>query len=176
MIYPTNDYRDYLEHSARGQTWKNHKYIAIRNGRYIYPNDVKPKSLLGRVSNAFYELEARQVKRQMDSITRERNNPNTSKRNSNVSKVSASVGSLNQNRKRKKNKNSILGKISNALYELEARQIDKQMDSITKKRYKSKQLTKKRNNASKKTNYSNRRASVYRDPYVDVKERAKRFS
>lgn len=25
-------------HSAKGTTWKNHKYIAIKNGRYIYPN------------------------------------------------------------------------------------------------------------------------------------------
>lgn len=29
-----------LAHSAKGQTWKNHKYIAIKNGRYIYPEDV----------------------------------------------------------------------------------------------------------------------------------------
>lgn len=27
----------YLAHSAKGQTWKNHKYIGIKNGRYIYP-------------------------------------------------------------------------------------------------------------------------------------------
>lgn len=25
-------------HSAKGTTWKNHKYIAIKNGRYIYPS------------------------------------------------------------------------------------------------------------------------------------------
>ena len=40
MSYPQNDFRDYLEHSAKGQKWKNHKYIEIRNGRYIYPEDV----------------------------------------------------------------------------------------------------------------------------------------
>lgn len=27
-----------LEHSAKGHTWKKHKYIAKKNGRYIYPN------------------------------------------------------------------------------------------------------------------------------------------
>lgn len=27
----------YIEHSAKGSTWKNHKYIRIENGRYIYP-------------------------------------------------------------------------------------------------------------------------------------------
>ena len=32
--YPTNDFRDYLAHK-----WKKHKYIAIINGRYIYPGD-----------------------------------------------------------------------------------------------------------------------------------------
>lgn len=30
----------YLTHSAKGQTWGHHKYIAIKNGRYIYPKDV----------------------------------------------------------------------------------------------------------------------------------------
>lgn len=32
-----------IEHSALGSHWtkKNHKYIAIENGRYIYPEDVK---------------------------------------------------------------------------------------------------------------------------------------
>lgn len=29
-----------LYHSAKGQTWKKHKYIAIKNGRYIYPKDI----------------------------------------------------------------------------------------------------------------------------------------
>lgn len=30
----------YLAHSAKGQTWGHHKYIAIKNGRYIYPEDL----------------------------------------------------------------------------------------------------------------------------------------
>lgn len=29
-------YRDSLEHSYKGTTWKKHKYLAKRNGRYIY--------------------------------------------------------------------------------------------------------------------------------------------
>lgn len=41
MSYPQNDFRDYLEHSVKGQTWKNHKYIRKENGRYIYPEDVR---------------------------------------------------------------------------------------------------------------------------------------
>jgi hypothetical protein len=28
-----------LKHSAKGTTWGKHKYIAIKNGRYIYPDD-----------------------------------------------------------------------------------------------------------------------------------------
>lgn len=35
--YPENDYRLYLMHSAKGQSWPTHKYIAKINGRYIYP-------------------------------------------------------------------------------------------------------------------------------------------
>lgn len=34
-------YKKYLEHSAKGQTWGKHKYIAIKNGRYIYPEDLQ---------------------------------------------------------------------------------------------------------------------------------------
>ena len=34
-------YRSYLKHSAKGQSWGKHKYIAIKNGRYIYPEDLK---------------------------------------------------------------------------------------------------------------------------------------
>lgn len=33
-----------LSHSAKGTTWGKHKYIAIRNGRYIYPGDKVPGS------------------------------------------------------------------------------------------------------------------------------------
>lgn len=44
-MYPENDYRNYLEHSAKGTHWKKgHKYIAIKNGKYIYPEDVKRSS------------------------------------------------------------------------------------------------------------------------------------
>lgn len=34
-------YRNQLKHSGTGQTWKKHKYIAIKNGRYIYPEDLQ---------------------------------------------------------------------------------------------------------------------------------------
>ena len=46
--YPDNDYRYYLQHSAKGTTWGDHKYIAIENGRYIYPEDVKRFGGAGR--------------------------------------------------------------------------------------------------------------------------------
>lgn len=38
-----NDWLDdaqFLSHSAKGTKWSKHKYIAIENGRYIYPDDV----------------------------------------------------------------------------------------------------------------------------------------
>ncbi len=31
--------RDSIQHSAKGSTWKEHKYIRKENGRYIYPDD-----------------------------------------------------------------------------------------------------------------------------------------
>lgn len=37
------DYDDIIMHSAKGTTWSDHKYIAIKNGRYIYPEDVRTK-------------------------------------------------------------------------------------------------------------------------------------
>lgn len=44
-----------LYHSAEGQKWKNHKYIKIENGRYIYPEDLKKQdatSYYSRPSNS----------------------------------------------------------------------------------------------------------------------------
>lgn len=32
---------DGLSHSAKGTTWSNHKYVAIKNGRYIYPDGLQ---------------------------------------------------------------------------------------------------------------------------------------
>lgn len=37
--YPENDWRNYLEHSAKGQRWPDHKYIDIINGVYVYTKD-----------------------------------------------------------------------------------------------------------------------------------------
>lgn len=34
----------YLTHSAKGQTWGHHRYIAIKNGRYIYPEDLQKQN------------------------------------------------------------------------------------------------------------------------------------
>lgn len=43
-----------LYHSAKGTKWKNHKYIAIKNGRYIYPNKrqgAKAKMRMNKLSS-----------------------------------------------------------------------------------------------------------------------------
>lgn len=37
-------------HSAKGTTWKNHKYIAIKNGRYIYSK--KSSSTVSKTAKA----------------------------------------------------------------------------------------------------------------------------
>lgn len=36
-----NELYNSLSHSTEGSTWKDHKYIAIVDGRYIYPEDVQ---------------------------------------------------------------------------------------------------------------------------------------
>lgn len=46
------DYREYkgrneFYHSAKGTTWKKHKYIAIKNGRYIYSKTTNLANKLG---------------------------------------------------------------------------------------------------------------------------------
>jgi len=48
ISYPDNDYRNYLEHG-----WKKHKYIAIKNGRYVYPkkDDAETNRPRGREKN-----------------------------------------------------------------------------------------------------------------------------
>ena len=42
MWKPTTSSQE-LMHSAKGTSWGKHKYIAIKNGRYIYPEDVNRK-------------------------------------------------------------------------------------------------------------------------------------
>lgn len=50
-MYPVNDYRDYLEHSAKGQEWGKHKYLyKTATGRYVYPEDV-PENSRGGLSD-----------------------------------------------------------------------------------------------------------------------------
>lgn len=36
-----NELYNSLSHSVEGSTWANHKYVAIINGRYIYPEDLQ---------------------------------------------------------------------------------------------------------------------------------------
>lgn len=36
MDFNDANFENYLEHSKKGSSWKNHKYIRIENGRYIY--------------------------------------------------------------------------------------------------------------------------------------------
>ena len=52
-IFKEAVYRSHLEHSAKGQSWGQHKYIAIKNGRYIYPEDLK-----GDKRNEFKRIDA----------------------------------------------------------------------------------------------------------------------
>lgn len=44
------DFRDGIIHSAKGSTWKKHKYIKKVNGRYIYSNSGAVKSTGARAA------------------------------------------------------------------------------------------------------------------------------
>lgn len=47
-------------HSRKGTKWKNHKYIAIKNGRYIYPSRGKSqtrKVVSNPINDAYEEYE-----------------------------------------------------------------------------------------------------------------------
>ena len=59
-MYPANDYRNYLAHSAKGTRWKEHKYIRIEGDRYIYPEDLK-RSKIGRYGRGNIDLYNRPI-------------------------------------------------------------------------------------------------------------------
>lgn len=64
-MYPQNDWRSYLEHSAKGTHWKEHKYIRIEGDRYIYPEDLK-RSRLGRYGRGNIDLFNRPILQNSD--------------------------------------------------------------------------------------------------------------
>ena len=51
----------YISHSAKGTTWKNHKYIAIKNGKYIY-DTAKKKAKYGALYSKSWLKEKIQYK------------------------------------------------------------------------------------------------------------------
>ncbi len=64
--YQQNDYRSYLMHYGKGQKAKNHKYIDIVNGRYIYPEDKGSRSKIDTTKsqkkvNSGYHVRAKQI-------------------------------------------------------------------------------------------------------------------
>lgn len=49
-------------HSAKGSVWSNHKYIAIQNGRYIYPEDIKDTKAANQIKrNMQYDAHAANI-------------------------------------------------------------------------------------------------------------------
>lgn len=47
----------YIVHSSKGQTWKDHKYLRIENGRYIYPTTAPASGLAGtNVNTSNYSI------------------------------------------------------------------------------------------------------------------------
>ena len=70
MIYLGNGiWSDSGSSLSHGGPWKDHKYIAIKNGRYIYPDDKRPK--INQVDNKPYGLLEGKYRMTMGSSTRE---------------------------------------------------------------------------------------------------------
>lgn len=57
--------KDDIQHSAKGTTWKNHKYIRKEDDRYIYPDD-KRSGVSDKIKNALGEDE-KERKNQLES-------------------------------------------------------------------------------------------------------------
>lgn len=56
-------YKKHLEHSAKGQSWGKHKYVAIKNGRYIYPEDLQKSNGLNYSKQMEAQKRAEESKR-----------------------------------------------------------------------------------------------------------------
>lgn len=48
-------YLDSLEHSYKGTTWKKHKYLAKRNGRYVYASTSKDTKDVAKTAYGKYQ-------------------------------------------------------------------------------------------------------------------------
>lgn len=151
-MYPANDYRGYLQHSAKGTHWKSgHKYKYIKNGRYYYDDEVsgnsssvgsKFKSAVGKVSSAMNSVKDKTL--------------------GSVGKTAASTTIDRGNVKRKDNssKDSSKQKKPSAMDRLKAKY--KKALTTTKRNVKSagNQLKQKANNAKKAIKSAPKRAAT----------------
>lgn len=73
-----------LEHSAKGQSWGKHKYIAIKNGRYIYPEDLQKGGTggssrpVGRQKNSIGSMTVKKSQNPISQTTRGGSTPSSS--------------------------------------------------------------------------------------------------
>lgn len=166
-----------LEHSAKGQTWKKHKYIEIRNGRYIYPEDIEGA---GNYRQAAKEerLYAKEAKDNYSRLERKRYDDNqkmTSKRESVHREYGPTSDQLNAYLK---NKNALIEEFGRYYKtEISAGNLTKKAQEKTRKNatnQKQSQQQKEAVKANKKAVEANKKAEQEAMKQVQAKQQQKR--
>lgn len=158
----------FLAHSAAGQTWKRHKYIAIENGRYIYPEDLAKRS--GRKatqygSDDYYKQTGKSgtTVANRKSIPATKSNSTTTSKNTTTSKpvtattksASSSVNKTNQAAAaiadKKYSEDEVNKKIKDAINAYDADRKKKEEEEKKTSTKKSSSSKKKSSSSSKKT-------------------------
>ena len=146
-----------LQHSAKGSHWqkKNHKYIAIENGKYIYPEDVKGGS--GKHHLSRREAQQSPYARMYNKRLRE---DLSNVWNSNVTKPLNKINPVYRAKQRKAKEEEIQNRAKKAKEKLDAEQ--QRFDTINK-------INKKEQNNKKKYVYSyDQRGIATKTPKSDL--------
>lgn len=137
----------FLAHSAKGHAWKQHKYIAIENGRYIYPEDLSKHPNARKITVYGSDDYYKQTGKSGKTLNNKKANTSTSTK---TQSTTSSVNKTNQTAAQIANKNSskdddIDSKIKKAIEDYEA---EKKKEEEAKKKEKE---AKKSTSTKKKT-------------------------
>lgn len=61
----------FIKHSAKGSTWKKHKYVKVLEGVYFYPNNYKGGRHIGQAAEAAVKLAAAATGKKLNEKTAE---------------------------------------------------------------------------------------------------------
>ena len=129
-----NTYRMILAHSAKGSTWKKHKYIAIKDGRYIY--DEKDKEQFEKDVEKYKDAYSRDVSNNMFGIA-----PNYSEEALRYQRANAALAAMRDadsaNNPADKHNRTFWGKSAES-HDSDAQHYDKQINKLIQKSSKKK--------------------------------------